>query len=180
MMKGSEPIWSMKVPLESVPEGGRHVDISADSATCAALADELGLRGLPRAEASFDLARHGADGIRVRGRVTATVQQNCVVSLDPLENPVGEEIDLLFAPAGARGVNPNEDIMPLDGRDPPEALREGAVDLGAIATEFLILGINFYPRKPGVVFESAAAEDDPGAHPFAALAALKAGTGDKK
>jgi uncharacterized metal-binding protein YceD (DUF177 family) len=170
----------MKVPLESVPEGGRHVDISADAATRAALADEIGLRGLPHAEASFDLARHGADGIRVRGRVTATVEQNCVVSLDALESPVDEDIDLLFVPADARGVDAEGEIMPLDGRDPPEALREGAVDLGAIATEFLVLGINFYPRKPGVVFEGAAAEDDPGTHPFAALAALKAGTRDKK
>jgi hypothetical protein len=46
------------------------------------------------------------------------------------------------------------------------------VDLGAIASEFLILGIDPYPRKPGVVFEPNL-EREAGASPFAALAALK-------
>ena len=48
------------------------------------------------------------------------------------------------------------------------------IDLGAVATEFLILGIDPYPRKPGAVFEAPAAGEG-GGHPFAALAALKKG-----
>ena len=52
-----------------------------------------------------------------------------------------------------------------------------SVDLGAVATEFLLLGIDPYPRKPGAVFD-APATGDPAGHPFAALAALKKdGTG---
>ena len=53
---------------------------------------------------------------------------------------------------------------------------DGAVDLGAVATEFLLLGIDPYPRKPGAVFERPAA-GRPGGHPFAALAALKKDSG---
>ena len=53
-----------------------------------------------------------------------------------------------------------------------EELVDGAIDLGAIAIEFLILGIDPYPRKADAVFEAPAAGDDPAAHPFAALAAL--------
>ena len=40
--------------------------------------------------------------------------------------------------------------------DPPEVLHDGAVDLGAVATEFLLLGIDPYPRKPGAVFDAPA------------------------
>ena len=48
----------------------------------------------------------------------------------------------------------------------------GVVDLGALATEFLILGLDPYPRKPGAVFEAPQeVKPDPG--PFAALAGLK-------
>ena len=48
----------------------------------------------------------------------------------------------------------------------------GVVDLGALATEFLILGLDPYPRKPGAVFEPPQdVKPDPG--PFAALAGLK-------
>jgi hypothetical protein len=45
------------------------------------------------------------------------------------------------------------------------------IDLGALATEFLILGIDPYPRKPGTVFEPPWEGGDVG-HPFAGLAAL--------
>jgi hypothetical protein len=56
--------------------------------------------------------------------------------------------------------------------EPPEPLENGIVDLGAVATEFLILGIDPYPRKPGAEFTPAKTRQE-GEHPFAALAALK-------
>jgi hypothetical protein len=59
------------------------------------------------------------------------------------------------------------------GEEPPESVMNGTIDLGALATEFLILGIDPYPRKEGVAFEAPVAGDDSAAHPFAALAALK-------
>ncbi|MGZ5835725.1 MAG: YceD family protein, partial [Xanthobacteraceae bacterium] len=42
----------------------------------------------------------------------------------------------------------------------------------ALATEFLILGIDPYPRKPGATFVAPASESADGG-PFAALAKLK-------
>ena len=55
---------------------------------------------------------------------------------------------------------------------PPEPLVDGKVDLGALATEFLMLGIDPYPRKAGAEFAPPKVEDA-GEHPFAALAALE-------
>ncbi len=57
--------------------------------------------------------------------------------------------------------------------DPPEPIVNGAIDLGALAVEFLMLGLDPYPRKPGAVFEPVIAPVDPADHPFAALGALK-------
>jgi hypothetical protein len=51
-------------------------------------------------------------------------------------------------------------------------LIDGTVDLGGLAVEFLLLGIDPYPRKPGVVFE-ATSIGEASSHPFAALAKLK-------
>jgi hypothetical protein len=48
------------------------------------------------------------------------------------------------------------------------------VDLGALATEFLILGLDPYPRKAGAVFQPPAPAQ-PDESPFAALAKLKKG-----
>ena len=97
------------------------------------------------------------------------MEQTCVVTLEPLENPIEESIDLVFTPA-THALDMSQIEAPLD--DAPEAMVDGTVDLGALATEFLILGIDPYPRKPGAVFQSPAPDDD-AARPFAALDALK-------
>ena len=166
--------WSIPVRRDDVPDTGLHLDLAADEGTRAAIAEIAGLDALPRLTASFDVARRGA-GLHVTGEVAASVGQTCVVTLEPLANEVHELVDLVFLPAAA--VTPaadHEASAPIDAEaeDEPEVLVDGTIDLGAIAVEFLLLGVDPYLRKPGAVFEGPKAEDT-GNHPFAALAALK-------
>jgi len=165
--------WQVPVAVEDVAEEGQHFDLAADADTRAAVARIAGLRDLPRLEAMFDVTRHGQGGLRVAGRVSATVGQSCVVTLEPLANEVTEDVDLVFLPPAP---------APPDGQagahepsaDEAELLSGGSIDLGALATEFLILGLDPYPRKPGAIFQQPAdTQRDEG--PFAALAALKKG-----
>jgi Large ribosomal RNA subunit accumulation protein YceD len=172
--------WHVPVALEEVPvETGQHYEISADADVRSAIAAVAGLRALPRLDASFEVTRQGADGLHVVGRMSATVGQDCVVTLEPLTNDIEEDIDLFFAPP-----TPSVEHKPVDdddsekpaGRvrhnlDGPEPLVGGVVDLGALAIEFLILGLDPYPRKPGAVFEPPQ-EVKPNPGPFAALAGL--------
>lgn len=168
--------WSFAVAVADVPETGRRVEFAADEHTREAIARLAGLVKLPRLEASFDLSRQGRDGLRAVGKVAASVVQECVVTLEPLESEVEEDVDLAFRPAApALPEKPNTaSYQSIDAEDPPEVMQDGTVDLGAVATEFLLLGIDPYPRKEGVSFD-APATDDPTGHPFAALAALKKG-----
>jgi len=99
--------------------------------------------------------------------VHGQVGQTCVVTLDPIESAVHEDINLLFLPGA-----PEPHAEGETDEDAPEPLVDGRIDLGAIAIEFLMLGIDPYPRKPGVAFEPPKSDSD-GAHPFAALAALR-------
>lgn len=158
--------------VADVPDTGRQVELVADAATRDAVAKAVGVAALPRLSASFEMTRQGSDGLRVVGRVMAGVTQNCVVTLEPIESEVDEVVDLVFAPQPQAAPDKGSASFNADAGEPPEALDNGVVDLGALATEFLILGIDPYPRKPGAVFEPPAA-DDPSSHPFAALAALK-------
>jgi uncharacterized metal-binding protein YceD (DUF177 family) len=165
--------WSVPLAVSEVPETGRHIDLAADAHTRAAIARLAGLAALPRLEASFDLAPRGRGGLRVVGQVSATVGQTCVVTLEPIESEIDEPVDLVFVPAGelpASGRDGGEVEVPLE--DAPEPLVGGHVDLGAIATEFLMLGIDPYPRRPDAEFHSPETGDD-SAHPFAPLATLK-------
>ena len=68
----------------------------------AAVAKAAGLRELPRFEASFDVTRRDG-GLHVVGSISATVGQNCVVTLEPLANDVEETIDLIFEPSQRLG-----------------------------------------------------------------------------
>jgi hypothetical protein len=99
------------------------------------------------------------------------------VSLEPLVNEVAEEVDLVFVSKGvSKAPSSDEENGSLDAGTSKETepLIGGSVNLGALATEFLLLGLDPYPRKPGAIFQPPAdASADEG--PFAALAPLKKG-----
>ena len=163
--------WSVPVAVQDIPEAGLHMKIEAPAETRAAVAALAGLRELPALSATFDLSKVGA-GVHAVGHVSARVGQTCVVTLEPIESSVEEAVDLRFSPhvtplspeTTAKALNADEELL--------EPLVGGVVDLGAVATELLLLGIDPYPRKPDATFAPPAREDD-GPHPFAALEALK-------
>ena len=164
------PNWSYRIARDEVAEQGRHVDLVADEVVRAAIGRAANLLDLPRLTASFDITQIGRDGLHIEGEVTATVVQECVVTLEPIEQNLVEPIDLTFTPEAA-GAGEMAESTP-DETDSPESLVGGVVDLGAIATEYFLLGIDPYPRKPGAEFQQSIV-GDAAANPFAALAALK-------
>lgn len=169
----TDQTWSRRIALADVPDEGLHVAMEADSEVRAMLAHTANLRELPRLEASFDLQRKGA-GLHITGEVIAAIGQNCVVTLEPIEKTLHEVIDLVFAP-GPTGTLADDDGAASFGiadAEPPEPLVGGTVDLGAIATEYFLLGIDPYPRKEGAVFEPGPAAEA-AESPFAALEALR-------
>jgi uncharacterized metal-binding protein YceD (DUF177 family) len=173
-------VWSVPVRIEDIPETGRRFELSASEAIRGALARVAGVDRLARLDALFDVVRHGRDGLRVTGTVSAAIGQTCVVTLEPIETELEERVDLVFLPPGESTGKTHGEVERegfSTAREPPEVLTNGTVDLGALATEFLILGIDPYPRKAGAEF-AAPPSDDPAGHPFAALAALKAGKRD--
>jgi uncharacterized metal-binding protein YceD (DUF177 family) len=163
--------WSVPVAVEDIDTDSRHYDLAADESTRAAVASIAGVREVPRLVASFDVTRHESDGLRVAGRVSATVEQTCVITLEPVTNEVEEDIDLIYLPGAAAQAGPKVRDEPAEG---PEPLIDGKVDLGTLATEFLVLGLDPYPRRPGAEFQSPEIKEAAGG-PFAALATLKNG-----
>jgi uncharacterized metal-binding protein YceD (DUF177 family) len=164
------PRWHVPVRVEDVPETGLHLDLAAAPEVRSALAALAGVRDMPRLDATVDLVRQGS-GLRATGRVAATVGQDCVVTLDPVESEVDEPFDVVFAPQAAADAPATEGAEAEDG-DPPEALIDGTADLGAILADLVLLGIDRYPRKPGAEF-APPADASPRTSPFAALAKLK-------
>jgi uncharacterized metal-binding protein YceD (DUF177 family) len=169
--------WRVFVPVERIPDTGLHREIEADEATRAAMAGIAGLREIAYVRAAFDLKPRSGGQVHVTGRVEARVGQNCVVTLEPLESDIDEEVDLTFAPVAqipeiAKAEDDDGDSA-ADMTDALEPIENGVIDLGRLASDMLYLAIDPYPRKEGAVFEPQVAASDPEDHPFAALKSLR-------
>lgn len=167
--------WSVPVAVDAIPEQGRHVEIEAPAEVRAQVvqlvAGLASVRELAHLSASFDVTRQGS-GVHVAGRVRARVGQICVVTLDPIEREVDEAVDIQFVLSKAdESTAPKEIAIDAD-RELPEPLTGSTLDLGALATEFLVLGVDPYPRKEGAEFGTVKIGDDGPKH-FAGLEALK-------
>jgi uncharacterized metal-binding protein YceD (DUF177 family) len=169
--------WRAFVNVAQIPESGLHRDIVADEVTRAAMAEIAGLRNISAARASFDLSLRSGGRVDVAGRLTARIGQTCVVTLEPIENDIDEDIDLIFAPADdVKELIDDLDEAAENGEvpEPPEPIENGVIDLGRLATDMLFLAIDPYPRKEGAVFEPRVTAAEPGDHPFAVLKGFKA------
>lgn len=176
-MNAQKPPLSHPVIVTNLPDEGLQVTVVANETERAALAQMDGLVGLPSLEGRFLLKRDRAgQGVAVHGEVSATVLQTCVVSLDPFENEVREQVDLLFLPEERLTAwleKKAKEAQEDDEKDPPDTIVAGRIDLGEVTAEFLAIGIDPYPRKPGVEFDSTVSQADKDPSPFAVLAKLK-------
>ena len=173
--------WRVPIVVAQIPDTGLHRDVEADVAARAAMAELAGLREVLSMSASFDVIPKGDGRFQVRGNVSARIGQTCVVTLDPIENELDEPIDLVFAPPEQIPALADLVDAEVEGEveipDPPEPIVGGVIDLGRLATDALLLGVDPYPRKPGAAFEPQVTAADPEDHPFAALKALKGDAG---
>lgn len=160
---------SRLIDAERLPKHGTDITVTANADEMAALAEALDIPAIHALEGVFSVEGSGKRA-SVKGIVRARVSQVCGVSLDPFETEVEEEVDLDFAAAQRRKLTPEEEEQRRI--DPPDEIINGKIDLGRVTAEFLALGLDPFPRKPGAVFEEPA-PSEPRENPFGALAGLK-------
>ncbi len=140
------------------------------------MAEADGLAGLAALEADFHIARRWLSLFNVTGTVRAKITQICVLTLEPFDSDVRDEVDVDFAEASAAALAAAQadtllGSQPAD-REPPDPIEDGTIDLGALAAEFLVLGLDPYPRKPGAEFAPITGPHDATEHPFDVLKKL--------
>jgi hypothetical protein len=178
--KSSLPPISRPISIEMIRPSGLFVKVDATPDELLAVARSFRLPSVEQLHAEFRLERKG-DRVTVTGTITASLHQTCIVSLEAFPVTFKEDVSLAFLPeedvakliAALEAEDGDEDE--LEGRDPdriPDAIIDHAIDLGGVACEFLSLGLDPYPRKPGAVFEAETASVG-SVSAFSALAALK-------
>lgn len=161
-----------RLKLDQIRDGGR-LDLVADDAERRAIAERLDLAGLERLDAHAVLSRDG-EAIRVQGRLQASLEQNCVVTGEPIPAHVDEAYEILFLPE----PGPDEEEVELGADQCDVVFHDGAViDLGSAIADTLALSLDPYPRSAGAdaALKEAGIMSEEEASPFAVLAQLKRG-----
>jgi hypothetical protein len=173
----SDRPFSRMVAAAEVPAEGSHVRFEADAGERAALARFLDVPDMAGFVADLTVRPWRKGGLMVEGTVSARLTRICVVSLEPFEASLNEPVEARYSAAprampgvagsGAAGEPRGSHAADLDA---PDELEGGKADLGALAVEFAALGLDPYPRKPGVALEGASTgEAAPADSPFAVL-----------
>ena len=183
--------YSFTVNAARVVDKDEKIVVEPDAAGLKAIAATYDLDGISALKAEFTLKPYRKAGVRVVGPIFATIQQTCVVSLEPFESDVRLDVDRTFEPHSSksrkvRDLNEDGEIeIDLESLDPPDVILDGVLDLGAVICEELALSLDPFPRKPGVEFEGSSEQEDEAEEepeekpsPFAALQALKNKNGD--
>jgi hypothetical protein len=168
--------YSQPVPVFSI-KSDTNVILRPDAGIRDRIARFAGLHALPAFRAEMVLKPRHDGSVVVTGTLEADVEPICVVSLEPFADHVSEVIEATFSPDDviARLV---ENLAAEDDEDSegtpelPDPIVNGTIDPAALAVEFLILGLDPYPRKPGVDFPDLKVGEDT-ISPFAALKVLK-------
>lgn len=152
---------SHAVSVARLPQKGMPVTIDADEAQRAALARAHELVSVGSLRADLLVTSWKRDGIKVSGRLQAQIVQSCIVTLEPIDATVDEEVSALFLPEGSKLALPDalengEILLDAAGPDSPEIFSGDTIDVGKLAEEFFSLGIDPYPRKSGASLQAGA------------------------
>ena len=196
-MSGRErrgPVEASGAPLEfsriidtaKVERAPKTFRFQATEVECKRLAERLGIPAVESLDTEI-VVRRAADGrsYKLHGSLSATVVQECVVTLEPVALPVQAEFDMVFAPPGRSSIaatvedDGGEVWIGALGEDPPEPLLQGRIEAGELVVEELALALDPYPRAPGAEMPAAyrdvegpVAGEEERRQPFAALESL--------
>jgi uncharacterized metal-binding protein YceD (DUF177 family) len=182
MNQKAEPIFDAVVRIDKLPASGRSIGVEANEAERAAIAEAMQILSVERFSATLSVTPLRG-GLRAQGHLDAKVTQASVVSFEPVAETISEDIDRVFLPApnDSRAPAPGAEVfIDLENDDFPDHIDGPEVDLSALLLETLALALDPYPRLPSESLDSLGISvDDVESGPFAGLARLKDGNGEK-
>ena len=153
-------------------------DLRPDAETCNRIASDLRLLSLRNLSIKGGVQPDGQRGWRLSARLGATVQQSCVITLDPVTTRLEESVIRVYVPLSEEPGENIETEMPEDvnvdplGRD---------IDLIELISESISLALPTYPKSPNATLGDTRVTEpgktpltDEDIKPFAGLSALKA------
>lgn len=175
-MNGGLPI-SRPFNLNRLGQAGDRIDVQTSAEERLALAQFAGVLRVEAFSGQVDLKKLAPNRFRLDFSLVADICQSCVVTLadvtSRIERQFSRELHFNPAPHRAAGQAAPEDV-PLED-DVPEEIGSLHYDLAVPLVEEFVLGIDPYPRAPGVEFAPPKEGEEVPESPFAVLKGLKSG-----
>lgn len=147
------------------------------------IADELDVISIRKLAFEGEIKTEGREDWRLVAQLGASVQQPCVVTLDPVTTRIDTNVTRLFTaqiPDDDSENDENDDFGGTPMADDAIEPLERSIDLKAVMLEALALALPDYPRSENADLGDAvftepgkSAMTDEDAKPFAGLASLK-------
>jgi hypothetical protein len=160
-----------------ISESGLTAERRATPEELEAVARALELVACSSLTATYTIMPTGGGRYRLNGRLQASLQQSCVVTLEPVAEAIDEAFEVAFwpehdVPAPASGE------IDIDDEPEIEPIVAGQIKVGQVVFECLAGAIDPFPRKADATLERVAASprgqpDDRSENPFAVLAKIK-------
>lgn len=158
----TEQEWSHFFDVDDLDGRETKLTIEPSEEELEDMARRLGVIAIKDVKA--DLRINLEHAIHVQGQFTATITQECAVTLEPFDTALSEPVEGWFADkdsmvsfAAAKrereAAISHGEIELLDEKDDPEPVINGVIDLGELVTQHISLAIPAYPRKEGVEYQ---------------------------
>lgn len=166
--------WSYQVDVEKLSSEPKTFTFEADERQRIDLARRMAIVSVESAQAVVTLQKIGGGTIHAMGTVRADLTQSCVVSLAPVPDHVEDEFEGWYGDKAASAVSfakarterdvkkGQTEIEVLEESSDPESIVGGKIDIGELATQYLSLALNPYPRAEGVSPVYSAGPQDTG------------------
>ena len=163
--------------VHDIPDSGLSRVHHATSEELQAIARALELVICSSLTATYTIMPTGGGHYRLSGRLQASLQQTCVVTLEPVAEDIDETFDISFWPE-ADIPPPASGEIDLDDEPDIEPIIAGQIQVGRVIFECLAGAIDPFPRKDDAALERVAASprghtDEKSENPFAVLARIK-------
>lgn len=139
------PEFSHIVALDTIGAEERTITLEADNDQCRRLAGRFGWIGIGRLAATVRLVMR-ANGVDATGHLTATINQKCVATGEPVREDIDTDFTVRFIDSATLGDHAEIELGQND-LDIVEFTGAG-IDIGEAIAETLALSADPYPRRP--------------------------------
>lgn len=180
--------FSRPYRTDDIPASGVTGSIELDNDQRSAVAGLLDIPDVKMFQFTYKLDRGQQGRFKLAGRLKVHAEQECVITLEPLDYHLDETIEISLWPP--KDVEIAEKLAEEEGRtvqlDGPEPIQDGIIDVGQLAYEHLASTLDPFPKAADAAFNwqdsNHENDDDPPNKPFAGLDELlrkrAQGTGD--